>query len=119
MKIACEQAKIDLSDAGEYSITLESISQDKDFEYNLSRAEFDEICAPLYAKIVPLIEGACKGAEIMKENIDEIVLVGGTSRIPKVQEMLKAHFDKVLNVRVNPDEAVALGATVLAASLTG
>ena len=116
LKAAAETAKKQLSDAQEAELCLDALTKDNDFEYTLTRDEFDKISQGLINKCIPVIDDALNGAKMTDADIDEIVLVGGSSRIPAVQEMLKKKFvGKALNYRVNPDEAVALGATLLCA----
>ena len=119
LKAAAEQAKKQLSDAAEAEIDLQALTKDNDFEYKLTREEFDKISQGLINKCIPVIDDALNGAKMTDADIDEIVLVGGSSRIPAVQEMLKKKFvGKKLNYKVNPDEAVAHGATLLCAQMT-
>ena len=116
LKSAAERAKIQLSEAENAELCIEALTKDNDFEYTLTREEFDEISQGLINKCIPVIDDALNGAKMTHADIDEIVLVGGSSRIPAVQEMLKKKFcRKFLNYRVNPDEAVAHGATLLCA----
>merc|ERR1712078_808359 len=87
---------------------------------NISRAKFEELCMDLFRQCMPPVEAVLKDAEIGKGQVHEIVLVGGSTRIPKIQQLLTDFFNgKNLNKSINPDEAVAYGAAVQAAILTG
>lgn len=119
LKAACEQAKKELSTAIETTIELDALAKDNDFSYVITRAKFEELSNSLVQKSIPVIEECLKGGDMKTKDIDQIVLVGGTSRIPKVQEMLTKMFEKPLNYKVNPDECVAHGATLLCAQITG
>merc|ERR1739849_44788 len=91
-----------------------------DFYTSLTRARFEELCAHLFRGTLDPVEKALRDAKMDKSSIDEIVLVGGSTRIPKIQKMLSEFFNgKELNKSINPDEAVAYGAAVQAAILTG
>ena len=123
LKEAGEKAKIELSSAMETEINLPFITADasgpKHLVMKLTRSKFEQLIEPLLKRLMPPVEQAIKDAGLEAKNIDEIVLVGGSTRIPKVQEMVKAHFGKEPNKTVNPDEVVALGAAVQAAVLGG
>ncbi|MCY7375806.1 MAG: molecular chaperone DnaK [Pyrinomonadaceae bacterium] len=123
LKEAGEKAKIELSSAMETEINLPFITADqagpKHLVMKLTRSKFEQLVEPLLKRLMPPVEQAIKDAGLEAKNIDEIVLVGGSTRIPKVQEMVKAFFGKEPNKTVNPDEVVALGAAVQAAVLGG
>ena len=108
LKIECEKAKIFLTSLEDTSISLEDIGQ----EIKISRAEFEEICKDLFNKCIPILDNAIKDAELNKENINEIILVGGSSRIPKIQEIIKEYFGKNPLKDINPDEVVSMGAAI-------
>lgn len=92
---------------------IDSIQGELDFEYELSRAEFNELCSPLFERCMQPLRAAMEDSGHTKNEIDEIILVGGSTRIPKIQEMLQTFFDgKRLNKQLHPDEAVAYGATI-------
>ena len=79
----------------------------------MSRAEFNELCAPIFERCIKPLEAALDDSGFSKDEIDEVILVGGSTRIPKIQEMLQIFFDgKRLNKQLHPDEAVAYGATI-------
>lgn len=87
---------------------------------NITRAKFEELCLPFFRKCMPPVEQVLKDAQIGKNQIHEVVLVGGSTRLPKIQQMLSEFFNgKQLNHSINPDEAVAYGAAVQAAILDG
>jgi len=116
LKKACEQAKIDLSESKETTIFIDYIAERIDLNYIINRADLNEICKDLFKKIIPPIEQALKDADLKTTDINDVVLVGGSSRIPKIQEMIKNYFGgKILSKKINPDEAVGLGATIQAA----
>jgi molecular chaperone DnaK len=85
----------------------------------LTRARFEQLVDPILKRLTPPLEQALKDAALDAKKIDEVVLVGGSTRIPKVQEIVKAFFGKEPNKSVNPDEVVAIGAAVQAGVLSG
>merc|ERR1712110_323461 len=96
------------------------LAEGEDFSLKLSRAKFEELCIDLFRKCMPPVESVLKDAEAGKGDVHEVVLVGGSTRIPKIQSMLSEFFNgKQLNKSINPDEAVAFGAAVQAAILGG
>jgi molecular chaperone DnaK len=123
LKEAAEKAKVELSSAMETEINLPFITADqsgpKHLVMKLTRAKFEQLAEPLLSRLMPPVEQAIKDAGLTANDIDEIVLVGGSTRIPKVQEMVKSFFGKDSNKSVNPDEVVALGAAVQAGVLGG
>ncbi len=123
LKESAEKAKIELSSAMETEINLPFITADasgpKHLVMKLTRAKFEGLIEKVLKKLMPPVEQAIKDAGLEAKNIDEVVLVGGSTRIPKVQEMVKNFFGKEPNKTVNPDEVVALGAAVQAGVLGG
>jgi L1 cell adhesion molecule like protein len=120
LRTQCEKAKRILSAAHQAPIECETLAEGEDYNTNISRAKFEELCMDLFRQCMPPVESVLKDAEIGKGQIHEIVLVGGSTRIPKIQQMLTDFFNgKNLNKSINPDEAVAYGAAVQAAILTG
>ena len=120
LKTACERAKRTLSSSMQADIQLESLFEGLDFDSNITRARFEELCSDLFRKTLEPVEKALRDAKLDKTAIDEIVLVGGSTRIPKVQNLLQNFFNgKQLNKSINPDEAVAYGAAVQGAILSG
>ena len=120
MRKACEQAKRALSSQSRADIEIDSMWEGLDFFTSITRAKFEELCADLFGGILEPIENSLRDAKLDKTQIEEIVLVGGSTRIPKVQSLLQDFFDgKELNKSINPDEAVAYGAAVQAAILAG
>ncbi|KAD6796601.1 hypothetical protein E3N88_07497 [Mikania micrantha] len=120
LKVACEKAKRDLSSTTQTSIVVDCLSDGTDFSMKFTRAKFEELNAGLFKKCIEHVENCLKDGNMHKNNVDDIVLVGGSTRIPKVQQMLSEFFDlKPLSMSINADEAVAYGAAVLAANLSG
>merc|ERR1711902_137244 len=117
---ACERAKRTLSASAQASIEIDSLFEGVDFYTSITRARFEELCADLFRGTMDPVEKALRDAKLDKSSIHDIVLVGGSTRIPKVQKLLQDFFNgKELNKSINPDEAVAYGAAVQAAILTG
>ena len=120
LKSACEKAKRTLSSSTTASIEIESFHEGQDFFSNITRARFEEICGDFFRCTMAPVDKAMKDAKIDKNSINEIVLVGGSTRIPKIQKMLSEYFGgKELCKSVNPDEVVAHGAAIQAAILGG
>merc|ERR1712202_18584 len=120
LRTACERAKRTLSASAQASIEIDSLFEGVDFYSSITRARFEELCADLFRGTLDPVEKALRDAKLDKSSIDDIVLVGGFTRIPKVQKLLSDFFNgKELNKSINPDEAVAYGAAVQAAILTG
>lgn len=120
LRTACERAKRTLSSATTAFIEIDALYQGIDFNSTISRAKFEEMNMSLFKKTMEPVERVLRDAKVSKSSVDEIVLVGGSTRIPKVQEMLTTFFNgKKPNNSINPDEAVAYGASVQAAILNG
>ncbi|KAG7661148.1 SSA3 [[Candida] subhashii] len=120
LRTACERAKRTLSSSAQTSIEIDSLYEGIDFYTSITRARFEELCADLFRSTLDPVEKVLKDAKLDKSQIDELVLVGGSTRIPKVQKLVSDFFNgKELNKSINPDEAVAYGAAVQAAILTG
>jgi len=120
LRTQCEKAKRILSSAHQAPIECETLAEGEDYNTQISRAKFEELCMDLFRKCMPPVENVLKDANVGKGQVHEVVLVGGSTRIPKVQQMLSDFFNgKALNKSINPDEAVAYGAAVQAAILTG
>ncbi len=121
---ACEKAKKELSSRPNTDINLPFICQDSDgnakhLQMNITRADFEQLIDPLVERCRRPVEQALKDAKLSPSDIDEIVLVGGSTRVPKVQEMVKKVFGKDPHQGVNPDEVVAVGAAIQGAVLAG
>ena len=120
---AAEKAKIDLSSSTQTEINLPYLcvvdGVPQHFVSTLTRAKFEQMMTGFMKKVKDLVEGALNAAELNASDVNEILLVGGTTRVPKVQEFVKSYFNKEGNKSVNPDEAVALGAAVQGAILSG
>jgi L1 cell adhesion molecule like protein len=115
-----ERAKRELSNGTNASIELDGFHQGKDFYSQISRAKFEELNIDLFRKCIPPVEKVLKDGKMTKNQIDDVVLVGGSTRIPKVQQLLSEYFNgRELNKSINPDEAVAYGAAIQAAIITG
>ena len=120
LKTACERAKRNLSSSSSSTIELESLCEGIDFFSSITRARFESLCMNLFQKCMEPVTKVLQDAGVSKSQVDDIVLVGGSTRIPKVQELLSSYFNgKELNKGINPDEAVAYGAAVQAAILSG
>jgi L1 cell adhesion molecule like protein len=120
LRTACERAKRTLSSSSQASIEIDSLFEGIDFYTSITRARFEELCADLFRSTMDPVEKSLRDAKLDKSQIHDIVLVGGSTRIPKVQKLLSDLFSgKELNKSINPDEAVAYGAAVQAAILSG
>lgn len=120
LRTACERAKRTLSSSSQANIEIDSLFEGIDFYTNITRARFEELCADLFRSTMDPVEKALRDAKMDKSQMHDIVLVGGSTRIPKVQKLLSDFFSgKELNKSINPDEAVAYGAAVQAAILSG
>jgi len=120
LRTACEKAKRTLSSSASAQIEIDSLYEGIDFNSSITRARFEDLCMDYFRGCLGPVEKALTDAKMSKGDIDDVVLVGGSTRIPKVQELLKNFFNgKELNKSINPDEAVAYGAAVQAAILKG
>lgn len=119
LKREVEKAKRTLSSQQSTRIEIEAFENGNDFSETLTRAKFEELNMDLFRKTMKPVEQVLKDANLKKEDIDEIVLVGGSTRIPKVQQLLKEYFGKEPSKGINPDEAVAYGAAVQGGILAG
>ena len=120
LRTACERAKRTLSSSTEASIEIDSLFDGVDFYTKITRARFEELCADLFRGTLEPVEKALTDAKMDKNKIHDIVLVGGSTRIPKIQKLLQDFMNgKELNKSINPDEAVAYGAAIQAAVLSG
>jgi L1 cell adhesion molecule like protein len=116
----CERAKRTLSTSTSATIEVDALSDGNDFSYNMTRAKFEELCQDLFKKALTPVEQVMKDAKWSKDQVHDIVLVGGSTRVPKIQQLLREYFNgKEPNRSINPDEAVAYGAAVQAAILSG
>jgi heat shock protein 1/8 len=120
LRTACERAKRTLSSSAQANLEIDSLFEGMDFYTSITRARFEELCSDLFKGTLEPVEKAMRDSKLDKSAINEIVLVGGSTRIPKVQKLLQDFFNgKELNKSINPDEAVAYGAAVQAAILNG
>ena len=120
LRTSCEKAKRNLSSSTQSSIEIDSLFDGIDFMSTITRARFEEMCVEVFRRTMEPVEKVLQDAKVSKGDVDEVILVGGTTRIPKIQKLLSDYFNgKELCKSLNPDEAVAIGATVQAAILTG
>ena len=120
LRTACERAKRILSSSTEASVELDALYEGVDFYSKITRARFEELCIDLFRSCLEPVEKALCDAKLDQSRIHEVVLVGGSTRIPRIQKLLQDFFNgKELNKSINPDEAVAYGAAVQAAILSG
>jgi len=120
LKTACESAKRTLSSSTVANIEIDSLYEGVDYTMSITRAKFESLCSDLFRNVLKPVEQVLIDSKMSKSDIDEVILVGGSTRIPKVQELLEGFFNgKELNKSINPDESVAYGAAVQAAILNG
>ena len=120
LKTACERVKRNLSSSTQSSIELDALLDGIDFNSAISRARFEELNMDFFRQCINTVDKVLTDSKLGKSDIDEVIMVGGSSRIPKVQSMLSDYFNgKELCKSVNPDEAVAYGAAVQAYILSG
>ncbi len=119
LRTACERAKRTLSSATQANIEIDSLYDGIDFNVTLTRAKFEALCEALFRKTIAPLEQVLRDAKMSKEQVHEVVMVGGSTRIPKIRELVSGFFNgKKLNDSVHPDEAVAYGAAIQAHILT-
>ena len=119
LRIACEKEKKNLNNASQVKIEIDEIMEGKDLSIDITREKFEELCDDLFKKCIKAIEHLINNSNISKEKIDEIILIGGSTRIPKIQSMIQEFFNgKSLNKSMNPDKSVAFGAAIKAAKLS-
>merc|ERR1719235_2471747 len=120
LRTACERAKRNLSSSANAQIEIDSLYEGVDFYSSITRARFEDLCADLFRGTLDPVEKVLKDSKVDKGSVHEVVLVGGSTRIPKVQELITNYFNGKEPCRsINPDEAVAYGAAVQANILTG
>jgi L1 cell adhesion molecule like protein len=120
LRTQCERAKRTLSVSSKANIEIDSLYQGIDFSTSITRARFEDLCMFYFKNCLEPVTKVLQDAKISKSDVDDIVLVGGSTRIPKIQQMIKEYFNgKELCKSINPDEAVAYGASVQAAILSG
>jgi L1 cell adhesion molecule like protein len=120
LRTACEKAKRTLSSVTKATVEVDSLFEGEDFSHTISRAKFEELCNDLFVGCLDPVTKVLKDAGCSRDAVDDVVLVGGSTRIPKIQSLLEGYFNgKALNKSINPDEAVAYGAAVQAAILSG
>lgn len=120
LRMACERAKRTLSSATTANIDIDSLFEGQDFHTSITRARFENLCTDFFRRCIAPVDRVLKDAKMSKGDVRDIVLVGGTTRIPKLQQMISDYFNgKKLCQSINPDEAVAYGAAVQASVLSG
>lgn len=120
LRTQCEKAKRILSSSAQTTIEVDALAESEDFSLTLTRAKFEELCMSMFKETIPPVEKVLRDSGFSKNQVHDVVLVGGSTRIPKVVELLKDFFNgKEPNKSINPDEAVAYGAAVQAAILSG
>ncbi|TGO69097.1 hypothetical protein BOTNAR_0015g00090 [Botryotinia narcissicola] len=120
LRTACERAKRTISSSAQTSIEIDSLFEGIDFYTSITRARFEELCQDLFRSTTTPVDRVLADAKIDKSRVHEIVLVGGSTRIPRIQKLITDYFNgKEPNKSINPDEAVAYGAAVQAAILSG
>ena len=117
LKLVCEYAKMYLSSNHEYLIDIDALDEGEDFSITIKRPEFEDLCKDYFNKCIKIVERALNDSNLSKNEIDDIILTSGSSRIPKIQEMIKNYFGKELNKSIYPDEVVAYGAAIQAAEI--
>jgi heat shock protein 1/8 len=119
LRVQAERAKKALSHATEYVVECDGLSDVGEFELTLTRAKLEELCAPVFKLCVDIVDKALKDVKMSKADIHDVVMVGGSSRIPRLRKAVSDYFDgKELNYSMNPDEAIAVGAAIQAAILS-
>ena len=120
LRIACERIKCDLSTSTQASIQLDSFYEGLHFRISITRAQFEELCQDLFLSIIHPVRRVLDNAKVRMTSVDEVVLVGGSTRIPKIQSLISDYFNgKKLNRSMNPDQSTAHGAAIMASILTG
>jgi heat shock protein 1/8 len=115
LRTAVEKAKHTLSSATQANVEIDSLHEGQDFSTTITRAKFEALCDPVFKRCMDPVEQVLRDAKMSKDQVNEIVMVGGSSRIPRIRQLLSDYFNgKKLNDSVNPDEAVAYGAAVQA-----
>ncbi len=120
LKGLCEKAKVNLSSMQETTIDIDSLAEGVDFNLTITRPEFEDLCKEDFNRCIPIVERALKEAKLTKEEINKVVLVGGSTRIPKIQQLVKEFFidEKKICKSLHADEAVAIGAAIAGAIAT-
>ena len=115
LKVSCENIKKILSSSEETTLRIQNFYKNEDINEKITRKEFEDKCGHLFKKIKTSLKDALKKAKLKRDDIHEVILVGGSTKIPKVKEIIKNYFNKSkINDVINPDEAVAFGATLQA-----
>ncbi|XP_077967333.1 heat shock cognate 71 kDa protein-like isoform X2 [Styela clava] len=118
LRVECEEVKRKLSTSDRIKVQVYALQGERDFGSEISRAKFEDLNRIFFDKVLDTVKNTLSDSGIKKENIDDVVLVGGSTRIPKIRKMLEKYFDNMnLKRTINPDEAVAYGAALYASSL--
>ena len=112
LRTACERMKRTLSNASTADIQIDALFEGIDFQSKMTRARFEELCGDIFKRCFMPVEQVLRDGGFQKHEIDEVVLVGGSTRIPKLQSMMRDYFGKEPNKSIHPDEAVAYGAAI-------
>ena len=115
LKLVCERTKRNLSSSQESIIDIDNLCEGEDLCLTILRPEFQDLCRDYFNRCIQIVERALNDSKLKKNNINEIILTSGSSKIPKIQEMLKNYFGKEINKSIDPDEAIACGAAIQAA----
>jgi len=118
LRAECEKAKRALSASNKTQIEVDALANNEDFTYNFTRTKLETLCNPLFEQCMDTVKEVIKDAKLTAKEIDDVLLVGGSTRIPKIQQLVEEFFGKKPNINLNPDEAVARGACIFAAILT-
>ena len=119
VRASCEKAKRALSAATQATVDIDALMDGEDLNVVITRSKFEDLCMDLFKKCMPPLENVIKDAKMSKSQVHDVVLVGGSTRIPKIQQMVQEFFNgKELNKYINPDESVAYGAAIQAAVIT-
>ena len=119
LRTACERAKRTLSASAQANIEIDSLFEGIDFYTSITRARFEELCSDLFKGTLEPVEKAMRDAKMDKSSVNDIVLVGGSTRIPKIQKLLQDFFNGKELKSINPDEAVAYGAAIQVSRFSG
>jgi L1 cell adhesion molecule like protein len=120
LRMKCEKLKCHLTELSSATISIDELLPGWDFKYTMTRSKFEDICIDLFKKTIRKVDETLRSADMKAIDINDVVLIGGSTRIPKIQSLLKEYFHgKHLNKEIRPDEAVAYGATIQASLLNG
>ncbi len=112
LKVECENAKLQLSFSTETTIDIDALANGEDFTITITRNGFEDICNDIFLRLMEVVKSTLIDSKLRKEDIDKVILTGGSTRMPKIQKMIKYYFDKEPLKNIHPDEAVAIGAAI-------